>query len=50
MVGTARPTVRQFIAEIRDVLLDVPIFVTAPLYRRWHLHWGATPAEVAAPR
>jgi hypothetical protein len=49
MVGTARPTVREFIAEIRDVLLDVPIFVTAPLYRRWHLHWGATPAEVAAP-
>jgi hypothetical protein len=22
--------------------------MTAPLYRRWHLRWGATPAEVAA--
>jgi hypothetical protein len=27
---------------------DLPAFVTAPLYRRWHLRWGATPAEVAA--
>jgi len=21
--------------------------LTAPLYRQWHLHWGATPAEIA---
>jgi hypothetical protein len=21
--------------------------LTAPLYRRWHRHWGATPAEIA---
>jgi hypothetical protein len=25
------------------------VFLTAPLYRRWHLHWGATLAETAAP-
>jgi hypothetical protein len=49
MVGSARPTGRELIAEIRSVLRDLPIFLTAPLYRRWHLHWGATPAEVAAP-
>src|SRR5207344_1788943 len=33
--------------EIRDVVTDLPIFLTAPLYRRWHLRWGATPAEIA---
>jgi hypothetical protein len=48
MVGTAPPTVRELIAELRDVLRDVPLFLTAPLYRRWHLTWGATPAEVTS--
>ena len=28
------------------VLVDVPIFLTSPLYRRWHLRWGATDDEV----
>lgn len=28
------------------VLGAVPLFVTAPLYRRWHLRWGATAEEV----
>jgi hypothetical protein len=27
---------------------DIPLFLTAPLYRPWHLRWGATPDEVAA--
>jgi hypothetical protein len=49
MAGTARPAGRELIAEIRNVLQDLPIFLTAPLYRRWHLHWGATQAEVASP-
>jgi hypothetical protein len=31
-----------------DVLLASPRFLTAPLYRHWHLRWGATDAEVAA--
>jgi hypothetical protein len=26
----------------------VPLLATAPLYRRWHLRWGATPAEARA--
>jgi hypothetical protein len=28
---------------------DLPVFLTAPLYRRWHLRWGATSAETAVP-
>jgi hypothetical protein len=28
---------------------DLPLFLTAPLYRRWHQRWGTTPAELAAP-
>jgi hypothetical protein len=46
MVGTPRPTARDLLAEIGDVACDVPAFLTAPLYRRWHLQWGATPDEV----
>lgn len=34
------------VGQIRDVLFDLPVFLTAPLYRRWHLRWGATPDEV----
>lgn len=33
---------------MRAVLADLPLFVTAPLLRRWHLRWGATPSEVEA--
>jgi hypothetical protein len=32
-----------------DALSGVPLFVTAPLIRRWHMRWGATDAEVARP-
>lgn len=41
-----RPSPRQLLAEVGDVVHDVPAFVTAPLYRRWHRRWGATPAEL----
>jgi hypothetical protein len=34
--------------QIGSVTADLPRFVTAPLYRAWHLRWGATNAEVAA--
>jgi hypothetical protein len=33
---------------LRALAADLPLLLTAPLYRRWHLRWGATPAEVAA--
>ena len=48
MTAAARPARRQLAAEIGNVAHDLPAFMTAPLYRRWHLRWGATPAEVAA--
>ena len=31
-----------------DVLVALPRLLSAPLYRHWHLRWGATDAEVAA--
>jgi hypothetical protein len=40
-----RAVVRQF----AEVLWAAPLFVVAPLLRPWHLRWGATPGEVAAP-
>ena len=45
----ARPTLRQVAGEILDVGHDLPAFLTAPLYRRRHLRWGATAAEAARP-
>lgn len=39
---------RYMLAEIADVAAGVPLLVTAPLYRRWHLRWGATPTEARA--
>ena len=39
---------RGMLAELAEVVTAVPLLVTAPLYRRWHLHWGATPAEAQA--
>ena len=41
-------TVREVAQSTADVLLALPRFLTAPLYRRWHLRWGATDAEVKA--
>ena len=32
-----------------DALGGLPLFITAPLYRRWHLRWGATDDEVSGP-
>lgn len=31
-----------------DVLAATPLFLSAPLFRKWHMRWGATDAEVAA--
>jgi hypothetical protein len=35
--------------QVATVVADLPLFVTAPLYRHWHLRWGATADELAAP-
>lgn len=48
MIGGASRTGRQLALEIRNVLVDLPLFLTAPIYRRWHLRWGASPSEVYA--
>ena len=49
METAARPTARELLSEIRDVLHVLPAFMTAPLYRDWHLHWGCTQAEAVQP-
>ncbi|MGZ4724581.1 MAG: hypothetical protein ACXV8L_10265 [Ilumatobacteraceae bacterium] len=38
----------ELIREIGTIVHDLPLFITAPLYRKWHLRWGATDDEVAA--
>lgn len=40
---------RALLGQVRDVVADVPLFATAPLFRRWHQRWGATDAQVNAP-
>jgi hypothetical protein len=38
---------RQVLRGLADVAIASPLFAFAPVYRRWHLRWGATDAEVA---
>ena len=40
---------RRLARSLADVVVASPLFLSAPLCRRWHLRWGATEAEVAAP-
>jgi len=42
------PTAAELARQLRDVVADLPRFLTAPLLRRRHRTWGATPAEIAA--
>jgi hypothetical protein len=39
---------RRMLAEVADVVTALPLLLTAPLYRPWHLRWGATLAEARA--
>jgi hypothetical protein len=34
---------------ILDALTGIPLFLTAPLIRHWHMRWGATDDEVCGP-
>ncbi|MCW2573341.1 MAG: hypothetical protein JWO88_3399 [Frankiales bacterium] len=34
--------------QLGHVLADLPVFLTSPLFRRWHLRWGATSEERVA--
>jgi hypothetical protein len=42
------PTAADLARQLRDVVADLPRFLTAPLLRRRHRTWGATPAEITA--
>jgi hypothetical protein len=39
---------RRMLAEVADAVTALPLLLSAPLYRRRHLHWGTTPAEARA--
>lgn len=39
---------RGIAGQVGDVLADIPLFLTAPLYRRRHFRWGATTDEIAS--
>lgn len=41
-----RPTLSELTKEIGVVLIDLPRYATAPLYRHRHQRWGATDDEV----
>jgi hypothetical protein len=41
-------TKRRIGHQLLDLLGGLPLFATAPLYRHWHLRWGATDEEVLA--
>ena len=45
--ASSRPTPVDLARQVRDVIADLPLFLTSPLLRRWHLRWGASPAEIA---
>jgi hypothetical protein len=47
MTSDAPRTPRHLGIQLGHVLADVPVFLTSPLYRRWHLRWGATSSELA---
>lgn len=46
--GAAGRRPRHLGTQLGHVLADLPVFLTSPLFRRWHLRWGATSAELHA--
>jgi hypothetical protein len=45
----APPTARSVLRNSGEVVRALPLFATSPFLRRWHLRWGATDEEFAAP-
>ena len=39
---------RMRLRQVGGVLVDLPVFLTSPIYRRWHTGWGASSEEVRA--
>jgi hypothetical protein len=48
-VAVTSPRRRQITRGILDLVTGLPLFATAPIYRHWHMRWGATDEEVCAP-
>lgn len=48
MTKVSTPIHHGLLKQIGDVVHDLPVLLTAPLYRKWHLNWGASDTEVAA--
>ncbi len=46
--GASQSRARSLLGQVANVLADLPLFATAPLYRQRHLRWGSTNAEVAS--
>ncbi|VXC21805.1 conserved hypothetical protein [Arthrobacter sp. 9AX] len=44
-----KPGWRTLLLQGAEAVAVLPVFVTAPLFRSWHLRWGATEVEVASP-
>jgi hypothetical protein len=42
------PPRRRLAHGLLELAGGLPAFAFAPVFRRWHMHWGATDAEVAA--
>ena len=45
---TDRKARRWLLGQAGGVLADLPVFLTSPIYRRWHLNWGTTGDEALA--
>ena len=46
--GTSQLDRRGRLGQVGGILADLPLFLTAPLYRRRHLRWGSTDHEIAS--
>lgn len=44
-----KPGWRTLLPQAAEAVAALPVFVAAPLFRSWHLRWGATAVEVASP-
>jgi hypothetical protein len=48
MSSDPRRPPRHLGTQFGHVLADLPVFLTSPVFRRWHLRWGATASELRA--
>jgi hypothetical protein len=46
LIGLGSP---QILGQVASAAMALPMFATVPLWRHWHLRWGATAAEAGGP-